>query len=127
MLLPIVLHQPGSSTPKPPPTAYLAYLRGLTRAGATFTNQTTTTVDGRPATLLTANTSTSLDGTLGCPDSQTPIDVCFGLQPDFSLRIAVIPVGTRTLLAWARTDQNDPEATTYFAAFETMLSEIRLG
>jgi hypothetical protein len=127
VLLPAVLYQPGSTTPQPPPKDYLAYLRGLTAAGASFTNETSTTVSGHPATLITGTASDALDGTLGCPQAQTPIEVCFGLQPELTLRIAVIPVGTRTLLAWARTGQDDPEAKKYFAEFEAMLDQAKLA
>ncbi|GAA1528739.1 hypothetical protein [Kribbella lupini] len=127
VLLPAVLYRPDSTSPQQPPADYLSYLRSLTSAGAAFTNETSTTVDGHSATLVTASTTRSLDGTLGCPGPQTPIEVCFGLQPDLALRIAVIPVGTSTVIAWVRTEQDDPEAATYVAAFESMLSQAQLG
>jgi hypothetical protein len=43
-----------------------------------------------------------LDGTLGCPAATTPAVVCFGLQPDVALRIAVVDLNGKTLVAWAR-------------------------
>src|SRR5207247_2645654 len=66
-LIPVELYPPGSSTPQPPPANYLEYLRGQAAQGAKFSNVATITVDGHAATLMTATTSTSTDGSLGCP------------------------------------------------------------
>jgi hypothetical protein len=86
------------------------------------------TVDGHPATLMSAtstNDSGLLDGSLGCPKvGADQGEGCFGFQPDLSLRIAVIPVGNSTLLAWARTSNPNPDEA-FFAMFETMLNSVR--
>jgi len=126
-LLPVEVYRPGSSTPEPPPADYLAYLQGQTDSGAAFADVSTLTVDGRPATLLTGTTSTSLNGSLGCAiaggDPGSALD-CFGLQPEFSLRIAVIDVGDgTTLLAWARTDARAPNAQ-FHAMFKSLLGSV---
>jgi len=64
-------------------------------------------------------------GTLGCPDpASDQIASCFGIRHDFLLRLAVIPVGKTTLLAWARTSQAHPDEA-FFAMFERMLNSVR--
>jgi len=125
-LLPVVIYRPDSTTPQPPPSDYPSYMRGLVGAGATFADQSTTTVDGHEAILMTGTTSRALDGTLGCPAATTPVAVCFGLQPDVALRIAVVGLDGRTLLAWARTQAGAPDTAEFFAAFETMLHDLQL-
>jgi hypothetical protein len=126
-LLPVVVYHPDSTTPQPVPTDYPSYLAGLAGAGATFVDRTTTTVDGKEATLMTGTTTRSLDGTLGCPAATTPVAVCFGLQPEVALRIAVVDLDGKTLVAWARTQQDDTDAPRFFAAFEAMLRSLRLA
>jgi hypothetical protein len=126
-LLPVEVYRPGSSTPEPPPADYLGYLQDQAENGAAFGDVTALTVDGRPATLLTGTTSTSLNGSLGCAikggDPGSLLD-CFGLQPQFSLRIAVIDMGDNTtLLAWARTDAEVPNEP-FLDRFERMLGTI---
>jgi hypothetical protein len=127
-LVPTNLYRPDSTISKAPPKNYLTYLQGLTSHGAQLSNVTKVTVDGHPATLMTA-TSTGLpgvlDGTLGCPSTDADqAEGCFGIQPDLSLRIAVIPVGNTTLLAWARTSKANPDGE-FFAMFERMLKSVR--
>ncbi|HET6985160.1 MAG TPA: hypothetical protein VFI00_01045 [Kribbella sp.] len=124
-LLPVVVYPPDSTTPKPVPKDYPQYLSGLIAAGATFAHETATTVNGQQATLLTGTTSRALDGTLGCPAATTPAAVCFGLQPDLALRIAIVNLNGRTLIAWARTKQDDAHAAEFFAQFETMLRSVQ--
>ena len=127
-LVPVSLYRPGSSAPQAPPADYLAYLQGLTSEGVKLSNVTKVTVDGHPATLMSATTTDGsglLDGSLGCPAAGADqSEGCFGVQPDLSLRIAVIPVGNSTLLAWARTSKASPDAT-FVAMFETMLKSVR--
>ena len=128
-LVPVSLYRPGSSVPEAPPRDYLAYLRGLTSDGVTFSDVTTITVDGHPATLMSATTTNDsgvLDGSLGCPKAGADrSEGCFGFQPGRSIRIAVIPVGNRTLLAWARTSKDSPDTAAFFAMFEAMLKSVR--
>ncbi|MFG1816853.1 hypothetical protein ACGFIF_24060 [Kribbella sp. NPDC049174] len=125
-LLPVVVYHPDGTTPQPPPKDYPSYLLGLVNAGATFVDQSTTTVDGQQATLLTGTATRALDGTLGCPAATTPVQACFGLQSDLALRIAVVNLDGRTLLAWARTQQGDADAPEFFAEFEAMLQSLRI-
>jgi hypothetical protein len=51
-------------------------------------------------------------------------EACFGIQPEWFLRLAVIPVGKTTLLAWARTSKAHPDEA-FFAMFERMLTSVR--
>ena len=101
-LIPVNVYPPGGTGPTPPPSDYLHFLLAQTDHGAHFADQTQTTVDGKPATIVTATVDNSLDGSLGCPDTVTPAHDCFGLQPDLVLRIAVVDTGTTPLLIWLR-------------------------
>ena len=127
-LVPVNLYRPGSSAPEAPPRDYLAYLQGLTSQGVKYSDVTKITVDGHPATLMSvASTGArNLDGSLGCPTvGADQGEGCFGFQPDLSMRIAVIPVGNSTLLAWARTSKDSPDTAAFFAMFGTMLKSVR--
>jgi hypothetical protein len=125
-LIPVELYSPGSSAPRPPPRNYLDYLRGQAAHGGKFSHISTITVDGHPGTLMTATARDGLDGSLGCPvRGADQADGCFGLQPDLSLRIAVIDMGAgTTLLAWARTGKEAPDAE-FVAMFERMLASVQ--
>jgi hypothetical protein len=88
---------------------------------------TKVTVDGHPATLMSATSTTDqgFDGSLGCPKAGADqSEGCFGVQSDLILRIAVIPVGNSTLLAWARTSKASPDDA-FVAMFETMLKSVQ--
>jgi hypothetical protein len=127
-LVPVKVYRPGSSAPEAPPKDYVAYLRGLTSHGVKLSNVTKVTVDGHPATLMsvtTTNSSGLLDGSLGCPTvGAGQSEGCFGPRPDLIERMAVIPLGNTTLLAWGRTDKDYPDVT-FIAMFETMLKSVR--
>jgi hypothetical protein len=124
-VLPVNLYKPKQSTPVALPQDYPAYLRGLSAQGATFADQTTTTVDGHAATLMTGTAAEPLDGVLGCSKINLKAEDCAGLQPDLSLRIAVIDVDGKTLLAWARTEKGAADVPAFFAEFETMLKGLK--
>ena len=128
-LVPVNLYRPGSSAPEAPPRDYLAYLQGFTSQGVKYSDMAKITVDGHPATLMSVtstNDSGLLDGSLGCPTvGADQGEGCFGFQPDLSIRIAVIPVGNSTLLAWARTSKDSPDTAAFFAMFERMLNSVR--
>jgi hypothetical protein len=125
-LVPVVVYVPGETEATPPPDDYLTYLLGQSEDGATFSDQSATTVDGMPATLVTATAEESLDGSLGCPDEDVAAEDCYGLQADLTLRIAVIDTGDSTLLAWLRHagPEETGDAAGEFAAFEDMLSTV---
>jgi hypothetical protein len=126
-LVPVDLYRPRSSVPEGVPRDYMTYLGGLTKYGVELSNVVKTTVDGHPATLMSVTTDASegIDGALGCPRvGADQSGGCFGIQPDFIVRIAVIPVGTTTLLAWERTDKVIPNKA-YVASFEKMLQSVR--
>jgi hypothetical protein len=123
-LVPAEVYPADTTQPVPPPKDFLAYVKGLAGQGGLFTDMKTTTVDGVPATLLTAKTTRSLDGSLGCPtQGADQAEGCFGLQPEFALRMAVMDVGGNPLIAWARTDGQSPDAA-FIAAFEDMLASV---
>ena len=124
-LLPPVLYRPNKSKPETPPKDYVTYLRGLTSQGATLADEKTMTVDGHGATLMTLTTNKSLDGVLGCPKTNTAAADCFGLQPDLTLRMAVIDANGKTLLAWARALRGATHAPGFFTEFEAMLQGLK--
>jgi hypothetical protein len=126
-LVPVNLYRPRSVNPEAPPKDYLTYLQGLTSQGVKLSDVTKITVDGHPATLMSATSTTdqNFDGSLGCPKAGADqAEGCYGVQPDLILRIAVIPVGNSTLLAWARTSKASPDDA-FVAMFETMLNSVR--
>jgi len=127
-LLPVALYPPGQTTPQTPPKDYLTYLRGLSRQGVTLADEKKITVDGHRATLMTVTTKRGLPGSTGCPQTQGPPDAledCYGYQPEGQVRIAVIDVSGRTLLAWATINTGNPDESAFFAEFEAMLNSVR--
>lgn len=129
-LVPTNLYRPGSLNPEAPPKHYLKYLQGLTRHGVKLSNVVKITVDGHPATLMTATLDAAagphgfFDGTIGCSDPADYQEACYGFDPEYLARFAVIPVGKTTLLAWARTSRANPDEA-FFAMFERMLTSVR--
>jgi hypothetical protein len=128
-LVPVTVFKPGTTTeaPVPDPGSYLAYLMGQFAHGGHLTDVTKITVGGEPSTELTATSDQSLDGSLGCQKKGMDPGDCFGLQPDLSLRMAVIPRGRHILLVWLRTDATMTEATRVSAvrAFDAILASIK--
>jgi hypothetical protein len=123
-LMPAEVYPPDAARPVPPPTDFVGYVKGLADLGGVYTDITSTTVDGVPATLMTAKATRSLDGSLGCPAiGAEQAEGCFGLQPDLALRIAVMNVGGKPLLAWARIDNQSPDPA-FVAEFEAMLATV---
>jgi hypothetical protein len=125
-LIPVEVYRPGSSTPQRPPADYLAYLQGQAAQGGQFADISTITVDGHAGTLMTATTTRSLSGSIGCPVvGADQGEGCYGLQPDLILRIAVIDLGGgTTLVAWARTGSEAPNDE-FNAMFERMLANLK--
>ena len=125
-LRPVVVYTPGSSTTSPVPADYVGYLLGQTDHGATFADRADITVDGRKATVVTATTGQSINGSLGCPDAGMTAEDCFGLQPEFYMRLAVVATDSGPLLIWLR---SGTEATDDVAAakdrFEQVLAGVR--
>ena len=124
-LVPVNVYEPGSAAATSPPDDYLGYLRGQVADGVRLADETTTSVDGMPATIMTATTVASLDGSLGCPAADVPAPDCFGLQTGMTMRIAVIEVDDATLVAWGRTTEGSTDAADVFADFEQMLGSLR--
>lgn len=127
VLAPVTVYPPDGTGPIGPPRDYLRYLLTQTEHGARVADRVASTVGGQPATLVTATTDTSLDGSLGCPAPRTPAPDCFGLQPELALRIAVVTVRGRTVLLWLRLPAHADAADTrsQISAFEQMLTTVR--
>jgi hypothetical protein len=111
---------PRSATRIPVPDDYVAYLLGQADHGVTFDDVVETTVDGRPATIVTETSPEFFHGSFGCePDGGE----CWGCcTDDVVARLAVIDVGDQTLLVW----QRDPldAAPADYASFEEMLASL---
>jgi hypothetical protein len=123
-LVPAEVYPPDAKRPMPPAKDFVGYIKGLGDLGGVYSDTTTTTIDGVQATLFTAKSSRSLDGALGCPTvGAEQEEVCFGLQPEFALRLAVMDVKGTPLLVWARTDAQAPDAA-FLGAFEVMLATV---
>jgi len=129
ILAPQSVYRPGESKDTAVPEDYVSYLRGQAGAGAHFEDQGAVTIDAHPGTILTASTDKSLDGSLGCPMKGMLAAACFGLQPEYSLRMAVTQVDGRTLLLWLRTPTgvSADQVSRYRASFEAMLASVRFS
>jgi hypothetical protein len=125
-LVPVAVYPPGSTETSKPPQDYLSYLLNQAKSGAQFSDQAQTTVGGRPATILTATTGQSLDGSIGCPEAKQTAEDCFGLQPDLSVRLAVVPFDDKVLLVWLRTElgADQKDAAAKLASFQDMLASV---
>ncbi len=108
VLRPVAVYTPGSTTTSPVPTDYVTYLLGLTAHGAHFEDRVDTKVDGHDATIVSGTTDESIDGSMGCPETGMTAGDCFGLQPEFALRLAVIATDKGPLLIWLRSNADAP-------------------
>lgn len=130
-MVPITVFKPGTTTevPVPDPSSYLSYLTGQSANGGHVTDITKITVGGQPSTELTVTSDQSLDGSLGCQKKGLAQSDCYGLQPDFSLRVAVIPRGSHTLLVWLRTSTTTTDAARAgdVKAFDAILASIKFS
>ena len=124
-MIPVSVFVPGAAVATTPPRNYLAYLMGQTAAGGHFTDVSHVTVGGKPATLMTATSTASVDGSIGCQRPNMAAGDCFGLQPDLALRIAVVDLGTSTFLAWARANATSADNAAEFTDFEAMLRSLQ--
>lgn len=118
---PVALYPPGSAKATAVPADYATYLDTLAAAGVQLTNRIETTVDGHRAVVVTAASSTSLDGSIGCQAANLEAAVCFGVGEDVIVRLTAIDTGAGPLLMWMRLRVADsPDlavAATDFAAF----------
>ena len=127
-LVPTVTYAPGTTSPVPVPTDFVTYLHQQASNGLVLTEETKTETDGRSTTVLTATSEPggSYDGSLGCQSPDTAPADCFGVQPEYVLRLAVVSQdpGEPPLLVWARhyAGHDVPE---FFEAFEAMLQSVR--
>jgi hypothetical protein len=108
ILRPVVLYPPGSTETAPLPDDYVGYLLAQTEDGAHFADREDLTVDGHEAVAVTATTDQSIDGSMGCQEEGMTADDCYGLQPEFSIRVAVVDSDDGPLLVWVRNDADGP-------------------
>ena len=124
---PVAVFPPGSETPIDPPADYASYLRGLAQYGAVIADEASIEVDGQTVPVFTITSTADLNGSIGCIANAGKDDNdCFGAHPDLYLRVAVIPVQGKTVLAWARSDPAAPNLE-LVASFEKMLQTAHFG
>jgi hypothetical protein len=126
VMAPVAVYRPGETTASALPADFTKYFLGLRGRGVKFTDQTTTTISGKRATLVTATTTRSTDGVFGCPSADLSAADCFGFQPDLVLRMAVIDVDGHPLLAWLREDASPEPVPDPVAPFAELLAGLRL-
>ena len=126
---PIGVYDPGHHPDRMSrvPRDYLSYILALRRYGAVISDRTTVDVDGHAASVMTAGTGIGMSGTLGCQARGLSADDCYGLQDYADIRLAVIDIDGRVVLAWARSLPDSPTAQQDFAAFDDLLATIRFG
>ena len=115
----------GSTVSQPVPDDYLTYLFDLREQGVVLDDIVETTVNDRPATMLTVTTPDSIHGSLGSPEDGMTAHDCYGPQPDLILRLAVVDTGGQTLLIWVRDIAGDASQQVEYDSFESMLDSIR--
>ena len=117
---PVRVIRPPDATETDVPDDYAEYLLSLSEFGATFDDLVETTVDGQPATIVTATAANTIDGSLGCEEPRA--GECWGLIPEVTLRIAVIDTHNGPLLVW----QRDPldTGTIDYTSFDAMLDSL---
>jgi hypothetical protein len=124
LVAPVRVFPPGSDTAIDPPTDYAAYLTGLADAGVDIADQSTVSVDGQDVPMFTVTGTEDINGSIGCTANvEKDEDDCFGIHPEYLLRVAVIPVDDVTVLAWARTDATEPNLD-LVSSFESMLGTL---
>jgi hypothetical protein len=122
-LVPMSVVEPGGTTRVEVPDDYVAHLLSFGDVGASFDEPIETTVDGYPATIVTATTSEEFHGALGCDsDGTSSFGECAGLIPDTTLHIAVIDTGDLTLLVWERDAGVDGDVD--YSSFDAMLASL---
>ena len=105
----MVLYPPGSTEAAPLPDDYVDYLLAQTEDGAHFADREDLTVDGHEAVAVTATAAQPIDGSMGCQEEEGMLaDDCYGLQPEFSIRVAVVDSDDGPLLVWVRNDADAP-------------------
>lgn len=124
---PVAVFPPGSDSSIAPPADYATYLKSLAQSGAVIADEATIDVDGQTVPIFTITSTVDLNGSIGCISNVGKDESdCFGAHPDLFLRVAVVAVGDRVVLAWARTDPTAPNLE-FVASFEEMLKTAQFG
>ena len=126
VMAPVSVYRPSATTASALPKDFTKYFLGLRSQGVQFADETTTTIGGHPATLVTATTSKPLDGVFGCPTDHLAAGDCFGFQPELVLRMAVVDVSGRPLIVWLREDADPKPAPDTVKPFAALLSGLVL-
>lgn len=122
---PVTVYRPGDTTPSAVPADFLGYLRAQSKVGVHLSDQARVKAGPYTATLFTMTTSQGHDGSFGCPATGIDAGDCFGAQPDFALRMAVVRVRGTLLLLWQRDAADAKALTADTASFAAMVAGLR--
>jgi hypothetical protein len=122
---PVEVYPPGHGTPSAVPSDFLGYLHGQSSFGVRLSDERRVQAGGYPATIFTMTTPNSEDGSFGCPVTGLDPGDCFGAQPDFALRMAVLKVRGTLLLIWLRDAADAKALKAYSASFTRMITGLR--
>ncbi|MDP9027666.1 MAG: hypothetical protein M3N46_08910 [Actinomycetota bacterium] len=108
------------------PADFMDYLRSQSRFGVHLSDVVEVKAGPYSTTLFTMTTSRGWDGSFGCPEpSQDPGVDCFGAQPDYALRMAVLDVRGTQLLVWLRDAADTKALKADSADFTAMVAGLR--
>jgi hypothetical protein len=67
----------------------------------------------------------SLDGAIGCPETDQAANTCFGPQDDLLLRLVTVDVDGTPVLIWERVGREDTDALSD-GTFDAMIASLQL-
>jgi hypothetical protein len=115
-----------AQTPATSYAAYLAQIEAQQKYGLTIADRKTTTVGGRPATMmtLTAAPGSDLVSVLACEGPNDTRQICWGLEPVFMIRFVVVDTVGGVTTMWLRASETNPDKARAFAEFESALETL---
>jgi hypothetical protein len=117
------LNAPEPST-TPRYAAYVAYLKAL--SALRISDMVSTTVGGRPATLMSVTATETLHGDVGCEQAvYEDSGDCYSFFKGLLARFAVVDAGSKILIIWLRANPTSPGLTAKSADFDQMLTTVR--
>jgi hypothetical protein len=105
---------------------YVASMESLAGSGeVTLSDVSTTTVGGRPATVMTVTPSKDMAGAVGCYVGNGIGDDCVDFFTGVTTRMAVVDTGGTPLVILSRTPAANPMEQVWLAQFDQMLRTVR--
>jgi hypothetical protein len=122
---PVEVYSPAGGAPFAAPADFVGFLRSQSRFGVRLRDVERLKAGPYPATLLTMTSSESADGSFGCPTKGMAAADCYGAQPEYALRMAVLKVRGTLLLIWLRDEANAKALRADSASLTTMITGLR--